>query len=275
MKAVCGLMTKNKFSKRLGGRLFVERSGRMEFDVKNLSVNLDFAEYVVLFVTDGTGILEVIGKDVYINIGDTVIIPPNTTAHIASDEYAFLKASFITFGGTDVNLLLKSVGASIEAISVITGELSDAVTDCFKNIFMLEDDLSGALAASGYFEIIFAELIKTYDGIKSEFIEKHDKRIVEVVKFIDEYYTKGIGVAEIAEHVKLERTYFTKLFKRIRGISPQSYLVELRLDKAAELLSSGQKADKVYEKVGYSDYQAFVRAFKLKFGVTPQKFFNG
>lgn len=253
-------------------RLFVEKCGRFSFNENNLTFDFTSARYTAVYMVAGTGKVYFNGKDAYINVGDMVIVPPETHVRIVSDEYALLKACFMVFGGTDVNLLLKSVGASNKGVSIINNELSETISDCFKNVFMLKDDLSGALAASGYLEIVFSELIKTGDNVKREVIEKRDERICKAVKFIDENYSKGIGVSEIAEHVELERTYFTKIFKAERGTSPQSYLVELRLNKAAELLLSGQKPDKVYNKVGYLDYQAFVRAFKSKFGVTPQKF---
>lgn len=262
----------NMFTKALSDRLSVERSGRIEFKNRDLTLNVNNARFALLYIVSGTGTVCFVGHESYLNVGDGIIIPPDTEATITSDEYARLNVCFILFGGTDVNVLLRSVGASNKGVSIISGDLSETVLDAFKNLFLERDGISGSLAACGYLEIIFSELIKCAGVKNSSVIEKRDSRIVEAVKYIEENYVKGIGVSDISEHVKLERTYFSRLFKDEIGTSPQAYIVEIRLNKAAELISSGEKAESAGTKVGYADYKTFVKAFKTKFGVTPQKF---
>jgi len=262
----------NKFTKALSDRLFVERSGRIEFKNRDLTLNVNNVRFALLYIVSGTGTVCFVDHESYVNVGDSIIIPPYTDATIKSDEYAHLSVCFILFSGTDVNVLLRNIGASSKGVSIISGELSETVLDSFKNLFLERDSLSGSLSSCGYLEIIFSELIKCVGVKNSSVIEKRDSRIVEAVKYIEENYARGIGVTDIVEYVNLERTYFSRLFKDDTGLSPQSYLVELRLNKAAELILSGEGAEKVSSKVGYSDYNTFVKAFKTKFGVTPQKF---
>ena len=86
-------------------------------------------------------------------------------------------------------------------------------------------------------------------------------------------YMNGITVAEIAGRLGLDRSYFSSLFREARGISPQQYLVNLRLEKAAELMVRfGQTPSTVAISTGYSDVYNFSRMFKKHFGLSPRDY---
>lgn len=83
-------------------------------------------------------------------------------------------------------------------------------------------------------------------------------------------YMKPITVEGLAEKLGLERSYFSNLFKKQMGKSPQTYLVEFRLIKAAELMSLyDYKPGEAATSVGYSDLFNFSKMFKKKFGMSP------
>jgi AraC-like DNA-binding protein len=56
--------------------------------------------------------------------------------------------------------------------------------------------------------------------------------------------------------------------KRITGLTPQQYLLEMRLDKARQLLEarSGASIANIAAEVGYTDIRSFARSFKQRFG---------
>lgn len=78
----------------------------------------------------------------------------------------------------------------------------------------------------------------------------------------------------IVGQLQLSRDYLFRLYKRETGKNLMEYLLEIRIQKAKELLMQPGKY-KVYEVselVGYSDYAYFSKIFKKETGITPKKF---
>ena len=71
----------------------------------------------------------------------------------------------------------------------------------------------------------------------------------------------------------MSEVYFRKLFKEEFGISPQKYIIDLRLQNAAGLISTGYYSLKeVAYMSGYTDYKYFSVEFKKNMGVSPSEY---
>ena len=91
--------------------------------------------------------------------------------------------------------------------------------------------------------------------------------------YIRDHYTEGIAVADVAKGIGYSVSYFGYIFKKNRGISVNNYISELRLDRAAELLSgTAHSVSYIAERVGFGDANYFSTAFKAKFGISPRQY---
>lgn len=90
---------------------------------------------------------------------------------------------------------------------------------------------------------------------------------------IQNYHNKIAG-SDIANYLEISPGYFYKLFKDDMGVSIHSFILELRLSSASELLlnSPNLKVYEIADMVGFSDYKCFHRSFTAYFGVSPQKY---
>lgn len=103
-------------------------------------------------------------------------------------------------------------------------------------------------------------------GVKSPFVRK-------AMQFMRDNYRSNMTTQDIAEHVKLSRSYLSDLYSKETGESLSESLLRIRMDEAMRLLQTGEK--KVYEvaeAVGFQDAKAFAKTFKKLFGVTPKEF---
>ncbi len=70
--------------------------------------------------------------------------------------------------------------------------------------------------------------------------------------------------------------YLRKLFQRAYGVTPQQYLIEKRLQAAAEALlhaaRSGHSVGDIASQCGFRDPLYFSKMFKKKYGVAPSQF---
>lgn len=102
-----------------------------------------------------------------------------------------------------------------------------------------------------------------------------DFYIQEAIAFIDQNFQNDISVEEIADNCGLNRSYFSKIFKEALGRTPQAFLLNYRMTKAAELLKLTQlSVSDVSKAVGYENPLHFSRAYKNVYGVSPREWRN-
>ena len=99
-------------------------------------------------------------------------------------------------------------------------------------------------------------------------------KIAPSVEYIRQSYKKSdLTIKEIAERSFMSEVYFRRLFKEEFGISPQKYIIDLRIQNAAGLISTGYYSLKeVAYMSGYNDYKYFSVEFKKNMGVSPSEY---
>ncbi|MBB6633092.1 AraC-like DNA-binding protein [Cohnella thailandensis] len=100
------------------------------------------------------------------------------------------------------------------------------------------------------------------------------KKAVEWLKkcedYIDSHYMELITVSDIAEIAGVHRSHLYMEFNRNYGMSPKTYLIRKRMEKAAELLRHpALTVTEIALSLGYADVYAFSRAFYNFNGISP------
>ena len=123
------------------------------------------------------------------------------------------------------------------------------------------------------FLILFsrASQYRYMDGKLGEY--KYTEYIFRALGFIEENYPHSILVEDIAASVGLSADYFSRMFKQFIGVTPQEYIMNVRLAKATELLREADMTiTQAAEKVGFEDPGYFSRQFKKILGITPSQY---
>lgn len=105
-------------------------------------------------------------------------------------------------------------------------------------------------------------------------VKASDSKIRRSVKYLLEHFRESeLSMREIASKSYMSEVYFRKLFKREFGISPQKYIINLRIQYAKGLIATGYCSLKeVAYLSGYGDYKYFLLEFKRIVGVSPSKY---
>ena len=100
------------------------------------------------------------------------------------------------------------------------------------------------------------------------------RELVRIARdFIVENHDHDISVSDAAGYVFLSQGYFTRAFRDETGMSPMTFLMQVRVDHACKLLEQKDiKVSGVAAQVGFSSPQRFNAAFRKHMGKTPMEF---
>lgn len=93
------------------------------------------------------------------------------------------------------------------------------------------------------------------------------------IEYMEKHFQKRILLKDIANHVNLSPTYFHKLFKSATHVTPQQYLMDLRLSNAKNmLLTKNNTIEEISEICGFSSISYFDYSFKKAYDISPMAF---
>lgn len=102
--------------------------------------------------------------------------------------------------------------------------------------------------------------------------QEYERTFETAIAYIEANHHIDLSLDQVAERCGLSPPYFSKLFKRIIGVSFIEYLTAYRIDRAKTLLqTTGLSVAEVAEGVGYQP-KNFIRVFKKQTGQTPGQF---
>ena len=98
--------------------------------------------------------------------------------------------------------------------------------------------------------------------------------IIPAIRYIESnYQNPKLSNAELAEKCNISEVYFRKIFTENYKTTPKQFIVDIRINKAKQLLSDGLiKVGAVAEQCGFSNQYHFCRLFKEKTGITPTEY---
>jgi len=86
-------------------------------------------------------------------------------------------------------------------------------------------------------------------------------------------FAEGPGVAELALATGLSERHFSRMFKRSTGKAPHRYLLDLRIERAKQLLALPTvRILDVALQVGFANPSHFAATFRRATGVTPESY---
>ncbi|MBQ7974287.1 MAG: helix-turn-helix transcriptional regulator [Clostridia bacterium] len=153
----------------------------------------------------------------------------------------------------------------INLVHCFSGSLGDEyVQQHLENMPDTVEDAFGIIAdmTDKYFEQIYIS------GNSSEYLKR------EVLKIVDrEFSNPLLSVSMLADRLGISTSYLSRYFKDKTGVTLFSYIDEIRISKAKQLLAETDAPVKdIVKAVGYNDINNFNRKFKSKTGKTPSSY---
>ena len=82
-----------------------------------------------------------------------------------------------------------------------------------------------------------------------------------------------VSPSELAARAGMTTTRFSRMMKKVFGVTPSQHITRARIQLAADLLNDGGRSvAEVALECGYCDHSAFTRAFRSAMGLTPSQY---
>lgn len=117
-------------------------------------------------------------------------------------------------------------------------------------------------------------LARAMERARSELANRDPAYILSVtLEYVDKHFTENISQEELAERFRYNSAYFSRMFKKHKGMNLSDYITGKRIEYAAELLSTtDMSAEQISETVGYKSKPQFYNTFVRLKGVTPRQY---
>lgn len=263
-----------------------------EFNTNNFDLNVDHygAEicaknysfgptvrdnYVLHFIVDGKGKFTIDGITTQLKTGDMFILPKGKVAFYQADGEHPWTYLWVGFSGSKAENILSKTQLLDHYFchSTLESKLLDQIVKLTQFRDQKLDDVTELQ--------LIAELYKLLAFLMEELPSKSmsDSNILiqnyikQTKKIIHTQYSKTLKVSQIAKKLNLNRSYLYKIFKEETGYSLKDYLIQIRMEKSADLLTSTTfHISEIANAVGFPDALAFSKAFKKHFSQSPSNY---
>lgn len=146
----------------------------------------------------------------------------------------------------------------------------------FSRLVSLFDELTKIWLSDGRRRVIrsravFTEILCLLLEWKSGSDINYDKirKVEKVIHYMADNYNRKLTLRQLADHINLSPAYLCSVFKDVSGKSPIEYLMEIRINRAKELIRDGHTISETAGRIGFNDISYFSKYFKKIEGVSP------
>lgn len=227
--------------------------------------------FLIHYVVSGKGFFICDDIKYFLERGQAFIIFPEKITYYEADYLEPWHYIWIGFSGVIAKDFIYKCGFSKvnyiytqkKKIEYTISLLKDLIKDPYNSIKVL-----------GYFNLFFGSLIENNIFETQKLSNEPNYYLIKrIADYITNNYWENIKIAQLAKSNNLDRSYFSRIFKKEMGVSPQQFLLDFRMQRAKELLKRNDICiGDCARSVGYKDQLVFSKIFKSYFKVSPTQY---
>lgn len=234
-------------------------------------------KYVIHVITSGKGCYHVNGHSYYLGPNQAFLITPEIETVYEADPVDPWSYFWVGFHGIKSAECMKNAGFTPEEPFITLKDirsLEECVTQMLHfHQLTFSNELKRNSCLMQFLALLIEERIREPNTGSNRYDYPGLVYVNLAIHYLSCNYSQKIRINDLANYIGINRSYLTNNFKKVTGVSPQEFLLELRMNKAAALLQVGELSiHDVAESVGYDDALAFSKIFKHRFGVSPREY---
>lgn len=228
--------------------------------------------YLIHYIVDGKGTFKNSSGEYTLAKGQGFLITPGETTLYKADPDEPWEYYWVGFKGVDAEHLLSLCSLCTEQ-PIIKFDRTDEILQYFTDMFAAYNkSLAREYSMLGSLYLILASFMSQ---IKPRTFTSSNIRIYlnTAIEYVSNNYAYDINVARLATYIGIDRTYLYRIFKDSLNISPEQYILKVRMTKAANLLkTTDDSVLQIALSTGFKDISHFSTVFKRFFLVTPTSY---
>lgn len=227
-------------------------------------------EFILIYCTGGRGFIEIEGQKIELQSNKLFCIPKNAGHKYYADEKDPWSILWVHFKGENVkyfplnNKEVRQLGSS---------EANERLMYLFKLLIdMLEINytLGNFIYEAQVLALILAEI---YYRESSLDLDKQNQYLRKAIHYMYRNLDKDLTLEDIAEHMKLSKSYLNNIFNKYANRAPIDFYIYLKMQQACKYFRmTDMKVYEVGKKLGYEDQYYFSRIFKKMIGISPMAY---
>lgn len=228
-------------------------------------------EHILIYCIDGYGSIHLNGKTHEMRPNTYFVIPAGEAHSYWASEQTPWSIYWIHFGGHRSHGFKKFFAQTRDIEPTTSSRIDDRIR-LFNEIltslelgFTRENLIYANLCLNSLLASFF--YVYTYRAVRG--FHKSDP-VEQAIFYMQENMDQCLKVEDMAHHVKLSESHFTKVFRNKTGSSPIEYFINLKMQEAVRLLTQKSlRIKEVANQLGYNDPYYFTRIFTKRFGSSP------
>ena len=236
-------------------------------------------DYQLLYMVSGHADYLLDGEWQTVGEGKIVLYRPQVPQFYRTYSQVPMLCRWVHFSGTEAASLLEECGMGQG--NLFSPGLCPAAEALLKSMVVeiLHREPMYRIVVESQFRQAMALFGRQMAQRKGSVASSSRQRILTIVEYMNRHYFEPLQIEELAERCGLSKYHFIHLFRMCMGMTPYSYLIRIRMERAETLLQTGDMTvQEVAFVCGYNDPLYFSRAFSRHFGVSPtdykQRFFS-
>ncbi|MDM5331568.1 response regulator [Neobacillus sp. CF12] len=97
--------------------------------------------------------------------------------------------------------------------------------------------------------------------------------VLKAQKYVESHLENKISLTEVAAHLHLNSSYFSRMYKKETGEGFVEYVTRMKMEKAVELLDQSIKSvEQIAYELGFESKSYFLKTFKRFYGLSPKSY---
>lgn len=238
-------------------------------DFRSVCVGRRINEYQMVYIPSGRGSLDMDGQAYNVEAGSLFLLFPDVRHAYQPDPATGWTEFWVGFRGPQVDALLATGIISSSKPLYQLGQQARLISG-FQTIFeqvRLQSPLYQFRVCAEVLRLLAETL--SFERLATQ--PTRSQKIVEQAKaFIEQNISTAFDLDELAAEARLSLSNLNEIFKSYTGMTPYQYGIHAKINRAKEILASGETSVKsISLQLGFDDPYYFSRLFKKKTGVSP------
>lgn len=230
-------------------------------------------QYILIYCTEGKGIIEVEDQIYRLEKSDAFCIPINVRHKYYADEKEPWSILWVHFKGDNTNYYPLEERKIVHINSRHSDNRMMVLFNLLFRVLERNYTIGNFIYISQVLSLILSEI---YFREKVDESSVQDRHVTMVIRYMYQHLHENLTLEEISEEVQLSKSYLNAVFKAQTGKSPVEFFIHLKMQEACKLLkSTDYYIYEVSSELGYADQYYFSRIFKKVVGVSPKDYKNG